>query len=1291
MAIQIERLKTELKSANRKLSDALDKNKALQKENNTLKKQYSEFENLRLTTEAQIQLINSANVLFSLVDKEYRYVIVNDEWCSVFGLKREDVVGKKISAILGKKEFDKEVKPRLDKVFKGKTIHYQHCIKDYYFDRYIYPYRKGRKIFGAFTSSINITKRIQAEETLRASEFRNRTLINAIPDMIFRINHKGYFLDFKSNEANKLYVKPEMFLGKHFREVLPQELSKKCSDVLKKARETGQMQTVEYQMVIRNNLFFFEARIELVPNSDEAIFIVRDITEQKIAEEKMRSSEEKYRSLFQNMLNGFAYCKVLYKNGKPVDYVYLDVNRAYEKLTNLDNVLGRKVSEVISGIQKTDPQWIKTCGKVASTGIPKVSEIYLNATKEWYSVALYSTRKEYFVLIFDVITERIKAEKEVALKNELLRLTSDMAKVGGWEFDTLTLKGTWTDEVAKIHDLDPAEATSVELGVSFYTQESRDRIEKAIQDAIKNAEPYDLELEMISAKGKKKWVRTIGVPVVENKKVVKIHGIFQDITSRKEVEQKLETERKRLRTLIETMPDIVLLKSTDGVYLLCNPEYEKYYGKKESELIGKTDYDFVEKATADKYKKIDNDVLKNSKIVAATEEIVYASDGHKAIVELIKTPISNSNGETIGILTIGRDITERKEIELKIENERKQLQTLIETIPDPIFLKDANGVYLLCNPAYEKLFEIKSQDVIGKTDYEIVPQKIAEQFRKNDLNTLKENKTTINFEEVTFINKKNKAYFESVKTPMYDAEGKLIGVLGIAREITNIINVNKALEESEAKLKEAQKIAKIGHWELDITANHLSWSDEIYHIFEIAPAKFKTSYEAFLNIIHPEDREKVDEEYTNSLKMKKPYDIVHRLLMKNGKIKFVNEKCYTEYDQNGNPIHSIGTVQDITEQMIIENALHESESRYRILFEQNPAPMLIYERGTLKILAVNEAFTQYYGYSVEDALDMILTDLYPAEEKEPIRKLAEGLRGYKDVGEWHHYRKDGSIRSIIARSNDLLFEGHNARVAVLTDVTERKIAEEKIKSMNIELEERVAERTEQLASVNRDLESFAYSISHDLRAPLRHIDGFTRLLKNNLMNENEEITRYCNKITESSTKMASMIDALLMFSRLGRKPLQVTKIDLNQLVNKVIKHFEPDIGNRRIEWKIGELPGLLGDFNLIQLVLENLISNAIKFTCKKETTVIEIGKYNGMDQSIGFYIKDNGAGFDMAYSNKLFGVFQRLHTKEEFEGTGIGLANIKQIINKHGGTIHAEGEVNKGATFYITFQGVKDD
>jgi light-regulated signal transduction histidine kinase (bacteriophytochrome) len=257
-------------------------------------------------------------------------------------------------------------------------------------------------------------------------------------------------------------------------------------------------------------------------------------------------------------------------------------------------------------------------------------------------------------------------------------------------------------------------------------------------------------------------------------------------------------------------------------------------------------------------------------------------------------------------------------------------------------------------------------------------------------------------------------------------------------------------------------------------------------------------------------------------------------------------------------------------------------------------------------------------------------------------------------------------------------EGHLMGIlGISRDITE-------LNELNQHLEKKVEERTLQLEDANKDLESFAYSISHDLRAPLRHIDGFSKILKDAISESSDETNRYFRKISDSVIQMGRMIDDLLKFSRLGRKPIQTTEVDLNTLVKNVINQFEPEITSRKIEMKVGKLPVIHGDSGLLQMVFENLISNAIKFTSKKEKAIIEIGYYKDTDQKNTIFVKDNGAGFDMAYASKLFGVFQRLHTQSEFEGTGIGLANAKQIIHKHGGTITAKSEIDNGATFLIT-------
>jgi signal transduction histidine kinase len=236
-----------------------------------------------------------------------------------------------------------------------------------------------------------------------------------------------------------------------------------------------------------------------------------------------------------------------------------------------------------------------------------------------------------------------------------------------------------------------------------------------------------------------------------------------------------------------------------------------------------------------------------------------------------------------------------------------------------------------------------------------------------------------------------------------------------------------------------------------------------------------------------------------------------------------------------------------------------------------------------------------------------------------------------------------------------------------------------------DLEKRVADRTAQLQSANEELESFANSVSHDLRAPLRHIDGYIQLLKMKTGSAlDQQSQHYMDTISDSAGKMGVLIDDLLSFSRMGRKAMSFQQVALGHLFQEVIRELEPATADRSIDWHIGDLPVVRGDEAMLRLALVNLVSNALKYTRPRPQTKIEIGSQPGQNTETVIFVRDNGVGFDMAYGDKLFGVFQRLHRMEEFEGTGIGLSNVQRIIARHGGRIWAEGKVDRGATFYFS-------
>jgi PAS domain S-box-containing protein len=335
----------------------------------------------------------------------------------------------------------------------------------------------------------------------------------------------------------------------------------------------------------------------------------------------------------------------------------------------------------------------------------------------------------------------------------------------------------------------------------------------------------------------------------------------------------------------------------------------------------------------------------------------------------------------------------------------------------------------------------------------------------------------------------------------------------------------------------------------------------------------------------------------------------------------------------------------------------------------------------------NRGAQELYGWSSEEAVGKVSHDLTRTIFPEPLDDInTKLLRTGRWEGELVHATRDGTRVTVASRWSLQRDERGNATAILETNnnITERKEAEEALRQSRDELEIKVKERTADLQSVNKELEAFAYSVSHDLRAPVRHIAGFTELLQKHAEAALDDKSRHhIGMILDSAKRMGTLVDDLLAFSRIGRADTQKTTVKLEQLVKRVVSEIEPDIQGRKIVWQIGELPICYGDPAMLRLVFGNLISNALKFTRPREQAEIEISSFNHQSNEVVVFIKDNGVGFDMKYKDKLFGVFQRLHSQEAFEGTGIGLATVERVVHRHGGRVWAEGSLDHGATFFV--------
>ncbi len=650
-------------------------------------------------------------------------------------------------------------------------------------------------------------------------------------------------------------------------------------------------------------------------------------------------------------------------------------------------------------------------------------------------------------------------------------------------------------------------------------------------------------------------------------------------------------------------------------------------------------------------------------------EVYKRSTTPRNIVTALALPVKDEAGKIRGILVLQVDISELLEWSKEVSIGNSGF----------VYVVDQNG-HIAINPQYaetDSVIDYSSVPVVqkalsGQKNVEILYNPIAKENRLTAYEQIPGyGWAVIVQQEATAAlsgNSSLRVLFILYAVIILFA---LVSAYFITREMGRRKKTEENLLQTTSRLSLATRAGGVGIWEWDIVNNKLSWDDQMYRLYGITAAMFSGAYEAWVQGLHPEDIERGNNEIQAAIRGEKEFDTEFRVVWPDSSIHYIRGIANVERDAGGKALRMIGTNWDITESKQAEGTLQNTlkeVSDYKFALDESAIVAITDPKGIINY--VNDNFCKISGYSREELIGqdhrIISSGFHP---KEFIRDLWVTIANGKIWrGDLKNRAKDGTYywvdTTIIPFLNN---QGKPYQyVAIRAEITQRKKAEE------------------QLLRVNQELEAFTYSVSHDLRAPLRGIVGFTSILEEDYSSKlDDEARRITSVIKNSTTKMGHLIDDLLAFSRMGRQEIIKTGIHTSVMVKEMIAELNRQHKGHPVEWVVHPLPDVKGDINLIRQVWVNFISNAVKYSGKNEKPCIEIGSFTKDGQTV-FFVKDNGVGFDKQYGDKLFKVFQRLHSADEFEGTGVGLAIVEKIISKHGGKVWAEGEVNKGASFYFS-------
>jgi PAS domain S-box-containing protein len=654
----------------------------------------------------------------------------------------------------------------------------------------------------------------------------------------------------------------------------------------------------------------------------------------------------------------------------------------------------------------------------------------------------------------------------------------------------------------------------------------------------------------------------------------------------------------------------------------------------------------------------------------------------------------------MAVLKIRRDLKLREQSEALLKHERYLLKELMDNAEEDIYFKDRDGRFLRINRHHATRFGLGDPALaVGKTDFDFFTPEHAQQARDDEQTVMRSGRPFIQEEKETWPDGRE-TWAATIKLPLRDAAGNVAGTFGLSRDITASRRSQEELDRFFALSLDFLCIASADGYFKRISpavTDILGWS---VGEFLARP---------FIEFVHPDDRDATRREVEKQVHAgEKVLRFENRYQHKDGSWRVLS---WRSIPQPGGLMYA--TARDVTEQKAAEAELRRSRAVFENLFVSLPGLYLVLT-PELKIAAVSDAYLKATMTRRAEITGRGLFEIFPDNPGDPKATGTSNLRTSLNrvlknaepdtmaIQKYDVRRPDGVFEErfwspvnspVLGANREIEYIIH--RVEDVTDFVRQKQppaandAELRVRMEQMQAEiflssQKVQAANQQLEAVNKELEAFSYSVSHDLRAPLRHIDGFAEMMQQTATTLDDSGKRYLSIISDAAKRMGALIDDLLVFSRMGRSEMRRSTVNLDELVAETRTELGRDLNGRNIQWEISSLPEVDGDRPMLKQVWVNLIANAVKYTGQRERAEIKIRCRQNPAGELEFSVADNGAGFDMQYAHKLFGVFQRLHLNEEFEGTGIGLANVRRIILRHGGKTWAEGKVDAGATFYFT-------